>query len=195
MFRRILIIFVVGFLSRSLVNMVFEINVFKDYMNCISLIYYGLMAVFTSYVYELPCISFNVFNLNFIRSGFKGFFGGLFSDKMYLGDSMFIDNMSSKNTRFDSKNEISRHIIKSRPSAGIIGLYYDGGDGHRVSSKVGNRGDNSFGNNFKSRLYWFCWKQFSKDFGSYNEFVAQNSSSKFSIRKEIKKDIVKKLNK
>jgi len=146
----------VGFVSRSLVNMVFEINVFKDYMNFISLVYYGLMAVFSSYVYELPYISFNVFNLKSIRGGFKGFFGGLVSDKMYLGDSMFIDNMSSQNTRFDCKKEISRHIIKSRPSAGIVGLYYDGGGGNRVSSKVGVRSGNSFGNKFKSRLYWFC---------------------------------------
>jgi hypothetical protein len=43
-FRRILVIFTVGLISRILVNLAFDIDVFKEYINLISLTYYGFMA-------------------------------------------------------------------------------------------------------------------------------------------------------
>jgi hypothetical protein len=77
-FRRILVIFLVGLVSRSVVNYVYDINVFKDYTSGISLIYYGFMAGFSGFVYELPKICFNVFDLKLVRCAIKMFCEGNF---------------------------------------------------------------------------------------------------------------------
>jgi hypothetical protein len=52
-FRRILVIFVVGLMSRTVVNHTFDVNVFKDYSTTISLVYYGFMACFSVIVSEM----------------------------------------------------------------------------------------------------------------------------------------------
>ena len=68
-FRRIFIIFVVGFVSRFFVNSFYDVNVFKEYTSMISLGYYGGMAFFIGFINDLPKISWGVFNLSFIRKG------------------------------------------------------------------------------------------------------------------------------
>lgn len=65
--KKILIIFGVGLISRVLVNYGLEINVFKDYINYISLFYYGFMACFVVVIYDI----FSVFDC--------------FGNKMFLG--------------------------------------------------------------------------------------------------------------
>jgi hypothetical protein len=64
--RKVLIIFVVGFISRVLVNYFYDINVFKDYTNSISLMYYGIMAFFVGFVGDLPKIYFNMGNISLV---------------------------------------------------------------------------------------------------------------------------------
>jgi hypothetical protein len=49
----VLVIFVVGFVSRVLINNFWDVNVFLDYLNSISLGYYGFMAIFGVLVQEL----------------------------------------------------------------------------------------------------------------------------------------------
>ena len=74
-FRRILVIFVVGFVSRVLVNNFWDVNVFVDYLNSISLGYYGFMAIFVVLVNDfsyidlklLPKINMDVFSISSIR--------------------------------------------------------------------------------------------------------------------------------
>ena len=68
-FRRIFIIFVVGFVSRFFVNSFYDVNVFKEYTSMISLGYYGGMAFFIGFINDLPKISWGVFNFSFIRKG------------------------------------------------------------------------------------------------------------------------------
>jgi hypothetical protein len=71
---KVLVIFVVGLLSRVLVNNFWDVNVFVDYLNSISLIYYGFMSIFVVIVNELyshidiiPKISKDVFRISSIR--------------------------------------------------------------------------------------------------------------------------------
>jgi len=47
---KIIIIFSVGLLSRIIVNYIYSINVFTDYLNSISLIYFSFMSVFIVFV-------------------------------------------------------------------------------------------------------------------------------------------------
>lgn len=50
---KIFIIFVVGFISRFLVNYIFDINVFKDFTSVVSLLYYGGFACFLYFLEPL----------------------------------------------------------------------------------------------------------------------------------------------
>jgi len=72
----VLVIFVVGLVSRVLVNNFWDVNVFVDYLNSISLLYYGFMSIFVVLVNELfsyidikilPKISMDVFRISSIR--------------------------------------------------------------------------------------------------------------------------------
>ena len=76
---KVLVIFVVGLVSRVLVNNFWDVNVFVDYLNTISLTYYGFMSIFVVLVNELysyidikiiPKISKDVFNITSIRRAF-----------------------------------------------------------------------------------------------------------------------------
>lgn len=49
---KLFIIFTVGFVSRVLINYIYEINVFIEYTNVISYIYYLIMALFTIIVHD-----------------------------------------------------------------------------------------------------------------------------------------------
>ena len=106
-FRRILVIFLVGLVSRVLVNYVLEINVFKEYTNVISLGYYGFMACFSGLVYELPRISFNVLDIKLVRSAIRVVCEGGFlsEDKMLSGDKMYTDNMYTNDNKDLSKDK------------------------------------------------------------------------------------------
>lgn len=77
--KKILIIFGVGLISRVLVNYGLEINVFKDYINYISLFYYGFMACFVVYINELSYISLFKINLKvFYPSVFRNIIKTIF---------------------------------------------------------------------------------------------------------------------
>ena len=62
--NKILIIFIVGFTSRVLINYIYNINVFVDYFNKISIVYYISMSLFTVIIHEV----ITYFNINIIPS-------------------------------------------------------------------------------------------------------------------------------
>lgn len=51
--NKVLIIFVIGFISRILVNYIYGVNVFVDYLNIISCIYYILFSVVIVTIHEI----------------------------------------------------------------------------------------------------------------------------------------------
>lgn len=57
---KVLLIFAVGFVSRCLINDVFDINVFIEYCNIVSLSYYSLMSIFTVYINQLELSFINI---------------------------------------------------------------------------------------------------------------------------------------
>ena len=61
---KVIIIFTVGLISRILVGYYYDINVFLEYYEKISLTYYGLMAIFVVVLGEM----FSYFNINIIPS-------------------------------------------------------------------------------------------------------------------------------
>lgn len=118
-FRKILIIFTVGLVSRSVVNTFFDVNVFKDYTMLISLIYYVSMACFTGFLGELSHISFNVFDIGFVRNSIESFYvnGALSGNKVPMGMS---SNNVDKSSGLDKDNSI---YCARRHSAAVVGLY------------------------------------------------------------------------
>lgn len=82
---KVFIIFSVGFISRVLINYFYNINVFIEYTNIISYIYYIVMAFFTIFVHDfvsyLRCVNISYFNHIFILiiKGLNNFIMYLFS--------------------------------------------------------------------------------------------------------------------
>ena len=75
-----LIIFIFGLVSRILVNSIYDINVFTEYTETISLVYYSIMALFVVFTNELV----TYFNFSFISSfHIDSLFS--FKSKIYLG--------------------------------------------------------------------------------------------------------------
>jgi|ERR1700728_331030 hypothetical protein len=61
---KLIIIFTVGLISRILISLYYDVNVFIEYYKSVSLIYYSVMAMFIVVLGEL----FTYFNLNIIPS-------------------------------------------------------------------------------------------------------------------------------
>lgn len=105
---KILIIFIIGFVLRSVVNYVYDINVITDNIYSIFVLYYTFIAYVSILVYELvsyfnfPSISYEVFNISSIRKGvsaiLKRFIGS--ENKIVLGmksiDCKSRDNSTNK---------------------------------------------------------------------------------------------------
>ena len=128
-FRKILVIFVMGLVSRFVVNGVFDdVNVLKEYTSYILLVYYSIMACF-----ELSIISFNVLDIKLVKDAIKMFCEGGFlnKDKMLSGDVMSSSNMDSNkvfdlpkdNLNYNQRGAASGKIYGRRSSAGLKGLY------------------------------------------------------------------------
>src|SRR6266536_1156133 len=139
--RKIFIVFLVGFSCRVGIHFFLGINVFMDYLNFVSFVYYGFMSCFTGFIFDLSKISFNVFNFKLIRNAIKEICREDLN-KMFSSNLMFEDNVKVENIR-DLPNDTL--ILKQegrrsegkvrvrRPSAGLVGLY---GVGHDSSYKA-----------------------------------------------------------
>jgi hypothetical protein len=51
--KKVLFIFIVGFITRVIVNYCYDINVFRDFTNIISIIYYIFNALFIAFVDDI----------------------------------------------------------------------------------------------------------------------------------------------
>jgi hypothetical protein len=161
LFKRILVIFVVGLVSRSIINYAFGVNVFKECAEFISLSYFGYMISFTVVISELPTITINSLSISSFRSSVRTFYESYYLgvNKMELGEKL--GNVSkeefNKNKLFLTQNTSGKHSSSSRDScgrsygdrgssAGVSGLYGHGGGRTRRPSAAlaglyGNNGD------------------------------------------------------
>jgi hypothetical protein len=137
----VLVIFVVGFISRVLVNYFWDVNVFVDYLNTISLTYYGMMSIFIVLVNELfsyidlksfPLISIkDVFSISSIRRAFVSLLSLIETNKVYLvsGETRVKGLVGSKESNTSnvlfagesSDNNVNRGRVKGIRSTGVSG--------------------------------------------------------------------------
>ena len=99
------VIFIVGFSSRVLINLFFEVNVFIEFTHWISVCYYIAFSSFTVWLnqfldlfpFSLPKVNFKVLNLSYITNAFSTLLYGSSptNNKIFLGDSLS-DNLNNK---------------------------------------------------------------------------------------------------
>src|SRR5438552_13928911 len=116
-FRKILVIFVMGLVSRFVVNGVFDdVNVLKEYTSYILLVYYSIMACF-----ELSIISFNVLDIKLVKDAIKMFCEGGFLNK----DKMLSGNQSLDKLCYSFDVEVTKgkfpHSFVKRNTINYIG--------------------------------------------------------------------------
>ena len=144
---KVLIIFIVGFISRILVNSFFNINVFLDYLNSISVIYYAIMSIFIVVIHEV--ISY--FNINIIPSFISNFFVSLVNNFIkFFNNILFFFKIITKSNKMylnsNNNDKINNSIpnIKEIKTNNILNM--DNGE----SSSRRNRNSNSNSNNTES---------------------------------------------
>jgi hypothetical protein len=181
-FSKVLVIFMVGFVTRVFINYVYDINVFVDYLNSISLGYYGFMAIFVVLVNELfsyidlkllPKISLDVFSISSIRKGVSVIINNIDNKGKVPLSSGNGDVLSGKVLDKSDKVKVSgvllmgdRDAISSGPSLSNRPTHFDGkklsdkGDiipsavsGLYDGSRISRNENLSFYIKFKSRLY------------------------------------------
>ena len=103
----------------------------------------------------------------------------MFSDNTKIGKDLSKDGLVLKH---NSNNErVTYGRIKIFKSAGLRGLYGDPDNRNIVENNSEN-----LSKKFKSKLLWYCWKQFSGDYVSYIEY-SRSLDSKVSMIKEFRK--------
>ena len=117
-FSRAIVIFLVGFASRFLVNFFTGINGFTEYTNPISLTYYGIFAVFASYIELLDFLSYIVFK--FICFIFKMIFN--FELKEFISNIADTINAMKNN----DKITVGRNLNSNSSDNSNIDFTYDG---------------------------------------------------------------------
>jgi hypothetical protein len=138
---KVLVIFVVGLVSRVLVNNFWDVNVFVDYFNSISLEYYGFMAIFVLLVNELfnyidikllPKISMDVFSISSIRKAISVIISNIGNKgKIPISGDLGLEKVLDKSNKVkvsgilfageSSDNNVNRGRGKGIRSKGVIG--------------------------------------------------------------------------
>jgi len=205
---KIIIIFIVGFVSRSMINNIYSINVFTDYTNSVSVIYYIFMAFMTVLIHEtvgyfdFPTINLEVLKISSIRKGISNIIS-YYNNKSTITFSRTTGLEDSKKSSlyyYKNGDSISKVPDKGTESAGVKGLYPSSShdDTYKSAALKGLYSQNSKSNivkssglslkdRFLSKLYWHSWKQFTHHYNSYNDYKLSLSSNT-TVSKEIKKD-------
>lgn len=160
-FKRILVIFIIGLVSRSVVNYMVSVNVFTYCINDNIYIYWVFITGFFTIFNDLPSINFKVFNLKLIRNAMI-----LYIEKFKLGDKLICGESLDKDLKISYPNNqlvytqnnsggVRRSVSSSGGrsvsssggrgySAGVAGLYGENGRTRRSSAGIkGLYGDNS----------------------------------------------------
>lgn len=115
---KILIIFVVGLISRFLVNVYLDVNVFLEFASIISLTYYAIFSFVVVSIHGL----IDYFNFNVIPNFVSDFFSHISNKILYLcskfkvfnfkGISEVFNDLAIKNTLEGADNYKKNNILK-----------------------------------------------------------------------------------
>jgi hypothetical protein len=143
--NKILIIFIVGLTSRIIINYIYNINVFIDYFNKVSIIYYILMSTFIVLVHEVvtyfdvniipSCIFDNIkyvmsmnskvfnymkskknFTISSISKKLNNIYLDFFTNKLHMTQAYFYDNIKENLSENDLNTKVLTRSTKSTSS-------------------------------------------------------------------------------
>lgn len=134
--NKVIIIFIVGFISRILVNYVYDTNVYLDYLNIISFIYYVYMACFVVLIHELIIyFDFNVIpSITNIIDVIKKVFISLSTFNSTLFSSALLERCKSLKVEY-FKLSFFRKVIKELISKIKVPFYLNGAESDIFTSK------------------------------------------------------------
>jgi hypothetical protein len=150
-FKRILVVFTVGLVSRLVVNLFFEINLFKNYGINISSIDCGFITGFFIIIYELFGINFNILNYKLIKNSIIAYVENrlIEGDKIMCGEEGFkkdpkvnisgdqlVYTQNNSNEKGYSSRSTASNSGGRRSSAGVAGLYGESGRTRRPSAGI-----------------------------------------------------------
>lgn len=207
-----LIIFIVGFILRILVNSYLDVNVFADFLNYVSIGYYFLFSFFIVFVHEtvpsLPSFSyllsktFTFILENFEFEGFKSLFTSkvwsiiksIFHDLIYnyekltMNDRVTIDKDSIYTSAlfpFSKKDNLLSNNNSSNKD-----LIYNSKSTRNII-REGMKPNLGIKQNIKCKFYWIFMEDKKKNPNlSYDEFKCY-----WDIDKDVSKDIKNKIDK
>lgn len=143
-FKKIIIIFIIGLISRIIINHIYDINVFKEYTNSVSLFYYTSMIYLTWFISNLPKVSMDVFNFYIIREAISCILSG----NSFFEITGYSDIVNSNN---DSKPKISNSFFAEKNRERRNGSGRSKGSSGKAKSPVVSAGVKGlYGNNIKA---------------------------------------------
>lgn len=130
-----IVIFLVGFLSRYLINDYLNVNVFTEYLTLVSITFYSVFAAFVVFVHEF----FSFFNISIIPNFFCTMYSKLSIGLRYI----FVEPFIWLYSRTWGKRVPMLHMNDPRTSADDSSVYL-GDDQHHYSSIRGSHNVNSY---------------------------------------------------
>jgi SWI/SNF-related matrix-associated actin-dependent regulator of chromatin subfamily A protein 2/4 len=145
--NKVLIIFIIGFSSRVFIGYVYKINVFIEYLNPISILYYTLMSSLAILVHEIiTYFDFNIIPSFIFEKIYKMFnkFNNIFYFFIKFISGYNINKLNLTNLDPDANNikdDIkSKSLINSKNKSDEVGkLNKNDSSGRRVSSQSAGR--------------------------------------------------------
>lgn len=167
---KVLVIFTIGITSRYLVNDYFDINVFVDYLNQISVVYYSMLATFIVFIHEL----FAFYNLNLIPKWVSNIF-----------NSVFIKPYSTLNINRPSRSISSQSQTVCAEELNDFDFYQKIAEDNPYTNKAFMSGhpleEESYFYNHQTRRYEYYGEMGQNETQDMSQNVNQNSEHYFLI--------------
>lgn len=135
--KKVFLIFLIGLVCRVGLNVIYDIDAFKDFNGFMVFISYSVAIVGSVVVYELPGVNFNVFNVKVIKQAITEWCkDGFNKDKIMIGEGVDGNSLKQSNDKEGLKQYTLQHRnssgeYKGKTSAAVKGLY-----GKNTSGKV-----------------------------------------------------------
>jgi hypothetical protein len=111
-FNKVLIIFIVGFISRVFVGYIYSVNVYLDYLSPVSILYYICLSAFIVLVHEFVNYFNNVPSFSFIYEIYSGIINIIsFIIKMLVSMNTRIFSYKLEDIKISSMIKGAKHLF------------------------------------------------------------------------------------
>jgi hypothetical protein len=142
--KKVIIIFLIGLVCRVGFNMVYNLDMFKEFGSVVALVSYVTRICSSIVVYELPGVNFSSLNFKVVKQAIREFCREGFGVKQELAMDEGDEHTSTGSQKSEDKLATKEHTLlhrkssgehRGRTSAGVTGLYGKPATG-RVSAGI-----------------------------------------------------------